>query len=126
MCFPNAFFLKQILLGLVKVRVPHNSFYREGQFHRLLFGVCACIKLTCGYSFSSRFVSVFMELVEEKSRHCLHNNMHLISTPLQVIWGKQDQVRLDNYITTPCPNIYKPEGIYRIQSLRSQSRECFT
>ncbi|XP_017305513.1 monoacylglycerol lipase ABHD6 [Ictalurus punctatus] len=54
----------QILQGLVKVRIPHNNFYHE----------------------------VFMELVGEKSRHCLHDNMHLISTPLQVIWGKQDQV----------------------------------
>lgn len=40
-------------------------------------------------------VPVFMELVGEQSRHCLHDNMHLISTPLQVIWGKQDQVGLD-------------------------------
>ncbi|XP_062842184.1 monoacylglycerol lipase ABHD6 [Trichomycterus rosablanca] len=54
----------QILQGLVKVRTPHNNFYRE----------------------------VFLELVKENSRHCLHENMHLISMPLQVIWGKQDQV----------------------------------
>lgn len=55
--------------------------------------MCACFKLTCGYK-SSHFVPVFMELVGEKSRHCLHENMHLISTPVQVIWGKQDQVGL--------------------------------
>ncbi|KAG9260211.1 monoacylglycerol lipase ABHD6 [Astyanax mexicanus] len=55
---------QQILQGLVSVRIPHNDFYRE----------------------------VFMELVKEDSRHSLHDNMHLISTPLQVIWGKQDQV----------------------------------
>ncbi|XP_066526636.1 monoacylglycerol lipase ABHD6 [Hoplias malabaricus] len=54
----------QVLQGLVDVRIPHNDFYRE----------------------------VFMEIVEEKSRHSLHENMHLISAPLQVIWGKQDQV----------------------------------
>uniref|UniRef100_A0A672RRD5 Abhydrolase domain containing 6, acylglycerol lipase n=1 Tax=Sinocyclocheilus grahami TaxID=75366 RepID=A0A672RRD5_SINGR len=55
---------KQILQGLVDVRLPNNDFYRE----------------------------CFMELVGEKSRHSLHENMHLISTPLQVIWGKNDQV----------------------------------
>ncbi|XP_041945990.1 monoacylglycerol lipase ABHD6 isoform X2 [Alosa sapidissima] len=55
---------QQILQGLVDVRVPHNDFYRE----------------------------VFMEIVGEESRHSLHENMHLISTPLQVIWGKHDQV----------------------------------
>lgn len=41
-----------------------------------------------------------MELVEEKSRHCLHENMHLISSPLQVIWGKQDQVGLGHNVVT--------------------------
>lgn len=55
---------KQILQGLVDVRIPNNDFYRE----------------------------CFMELVGEKSRHSLHENMNLISTPLQVIWGKNDQV----------------------------------
>ncbi|KAM6979995.1 monoacylglycerol lipase abhd6-A [Aplochiton taeniatus] len=55
---------QQILQGLVDVRVPHNDFYRE----------------------------VFMEIVGEKSRHALQENMHLITSPLQVIWGKQDQV----------------------------------
>ncbi|KAK7119055.1 hypothetical protein R3I94_021036 [Phoxinus phoxinus] len=55
---------KQILQGLVDVRIPNNDFYRE----------------------------CFMELVGEKSRHSLHENMHLISTPLQVIWGRNDQV----------------------------------
>uniref|UniRef100_A0A4W4FRS9 acylglycerol lipase n=1 Tax=Electrophorus electricus TaxID=8005 RepID=A0A4W4FRS9_ELEEL len=55
---------QQILQGLVDVRIAHNDFYRE----------------------------VFMELVGEKSRHSLHENMHLISAPLQVIWGKQDKV----------------------------------
>ncbi|XP_066554325.1 monoacylglycerol lipase ABHD6 isoform X1 [Amia ocellicauda] len=54
----------QILQGLVDVRIPHNDFYRE----------------------------VFMEIVGEKSRHSLQENMHLITVPLQVIWGKQDQV----------------------------------
>lgn len=35
---------------------------------------------------------VFMEIVGEKSRHSLQENMHLITVPLQVIWGKEDQV----------------------------------
>ncbi|XP_023655328.1 monoacylglycerol lipase ABHD6 isoform X2 [Paramormyrops kingsleyae] len=55
---------QQILQGLVDVRIPHNDFYRE----------------------------VFMEIVGEKSRHSLYENMHLITAPVQVIWGKQDQV----------------------------------
>ncbi|XP_030633560.1 monoacylglycerol lipase ABHD6 [Chanos chanos] len=55
---------QQILQGLIDVRLPHNDFYRE----------------------------LFMEIVGEKSRHALQESMHLISRPLQVIWGKQDQV----------------------------------
>nr|XP_023997105.1 monoacylglycerol lipase ABHD6-like [Salvelinus alpinus]XP_023997106.1 monoacylglycerol lipase ABHD6-like [Salvelinus alpinus]XP_023997107.1 monoacylglycerol lipase ABHD6-like [Salvelinus alpinus]XP_023997108.1 monoacylglycerol lipase ABHD6-like [Salvelinus alpinus]XP_023997109.1 monoacylglycerol lipase ABHD6-like [Salvelinus alpinus]XP_023997110.1 monoacylglycerol lipase ABHD6-like [Salvelinus alpinus] len=55
---------QQILQGLVDVRVPNNDFYRE----------------------------LFMEIVGEKSRHSLHENMHLITVPTQVIWGKHDQV----------------------------------
>uniref|UniRef100_A0A4W5L7F0 acylglycerol lipase n=1 Tax=Hucho hucho TaxID=62062 RepID=A0A4W5L7F0_9TELE len=55
---------QQILQGLVDVRVPNNDFYRE----------------------------LFMEIVGEKSRHSLHENMHLITAPTQVIWGKHDQV----------------------------------
>ncbi|XP_041954251.1 monoacylglycerol lipase ABHD6b [Alosa sapidissima] len=55
---------QQILQGLVDVRTPHNDFYQE----------------------------VFMELVAESSRLALHEHMHLITSPLQVIWGKQDQI----------------------------------
>ncbi|XP_012991858.2 monoacylglycerol lipase ABHD6 [Esox lucius] len=55
---------QQILQGLVDVRVPNNDFYRE----------------------------LFMEVVGEKSRYSLQENMHLITAPTQVIWGKQDQV----------------------------------
>ncbi|KAL1007833.1 hypothetical protein UPYG_G00092230 [Umbra pygmaea] len=55
---------QQILQGLVDVRLPNNDFYRE----------------------------LFMEVVGEKSRHSLKENMHLITAPTQVIWGKQDQV----------------------------------
>lgn len=36
--------------------------------------------------------SVFMEIVGEKSRHSLQENLHLITSPMQVIWGKEDQV----------------------------------
>ncbi|XP_036993262.1 monoacylglycerol lipase ABHD6 isoform X2 [Artibeus jamaicensis] len=54
---------KQILQGLVDVRIPHNSFYRK----------------------------LFLELISEKSRYSLHENMDKIKVPMQVIWGKQDQ-----------------------------------
>lgn len=35
-----------------------------------------------------------MEIVEEKSRYALQEHLHMITAPLQVIWGKQDQVIL--------------------------------
>nr|XP_046220190.1 monoacylglycerol lipase ABHD6b isoform X1 [Oncorhynchus gorbuscha] len=55
---------QQILQGLVDVRLPHNDFYQE----------------------------VFMEILGENSRYALQENLQLITAPLQVIWGKQDQV----------------------------------
>ncbi|XP_077370042.1 monoacylglycerol lipase ABHD6b [Festucalex cinctus] len=55
---------QQILQGLVDVREPHNSFYEQ----------------------------VFLEIVSEKSRYALQEHLHLITAPVQVIWGKQDQV----------------------------------
>lgn len=39
-------------------------------------------------------LTVFMELVGEKSRYALQEHLHLITAPLQVIWGKQDQVTI--------------------------------
>uniref|UniRef100_A0A7N6ANN3 AB hydrolase-1 domain-containing protein n=1 Tax=Anabas testudineus TaxID=64144 RepID=A0A7N6ANN3_ANATE len=53
-----------ILQGLVDVQQPHITFYQE----------------------------VFMEIFGEKSRYALQEHLHLITAPLQVIWGKQDQV----------------------------------
>lgn len=55
---------QQVKRGLLANRIPNNDFYKE----------------------------VFTEIVGEKSRHSLQENMHLITTPLQVIWGKEDQV----------------------------------
>ncbi|XP_045434960.1 monoacylglycerol lipase ABHD6 isoform X2 [Pipistrellus kuhlii] len=55
---------QQILQGLVDVRIPHNDFYRK----------------------------LFLEIINEKSRYSLHQNMDKIKAPTQVIWGKQDQV----------------------------------
>uniref|UniRef100_A0A4W5Q5R7 Abhydrolase domain containing 6, acylglycerol lipase b n=1 Tax=Hucho hucho TaxID=62062 RepID=A0A4W5Q5R7_9TELE len=54
----------KILQGLVDVRLPHNDFYQE----------------------------VFMEILGENSRYALQEHLQLITAPLQVIWGKQDQV----------------------------------
>lgn len=36
--------------------------------------------------------TVFLEIVSEKSRYSLHQNMDKIKVPTQIIWGKQDQV----------------------------------
>lgn len=33
-----------------------------------------------------------MEIMSENSKYALHEHMQQITTPLQVIWGKQDQV----------------------------------
>ncbi|KAJ7316877.1 hypothetical protein JRQ81_003039 [Phrynocephalus forsythii] len=55
---------QQILQGLVDVRIPHNDFYRK----------------------------LFLEIVGEKSRNALYDNMSKIQAATQVIWGKQDQV----------------------------------
>ncbi|XP_053545357.1 monoacylglycerol lipase ABHD6 [Bombina bombina] len=53
-----------VLQGLVDVRIPHNEFYRK----------------------------LFLALVDEKSRHNLHESMTKIVVPTQIIWGKHDQV----------------------------------
>lgn len=55
---------RQVLRGLLDNRIPNNGFYKE----------------------------VFLEIVGEKSRHSLQEHLHLITAPLQVIWGKEDQV----------------------------------
>lgn len=36
--------------------------------------------------------SVFREITGEKSCHSLQENLHLITAPVQVIWGKEDEV----------------------------------
>ncbi|XP_042365817.1 monoacylglycerol lipase abhd6-B-like [Plectropomus leopardus] len=63
-CFTPLNLPKQVLRGLLANRLPNNGFYKE----------------------------VFMEIVGEKSRHSLQENLHLIKSPVQVIWGKEDQV----------------------------------
>ncbi|XP_062271479.1 monoacylglycerol lipase abhd6-A-like [Scomber scombrus] len=55
---------RQLMRGLLDNRLPNNPFYKE----------------------------VFMEIIGEKSRSSLQDKMHLITMPLQVIWGKEDQV----------------------------------
>ncbi|XP_035518235.1 monoacylglycerol lipase abhd6-A-like [Morone saxatilis] len=63
-CYTPLNLPRQVLRGLLANRMPNNGFYKE----------------------------VFMEIVGEKSRHSLQENLHLITTPVQVIWGKEDQV----------------------------------
>uniref|UniRef100_A0A672IFX1 AB hydrolase-1 domain-containing protein n=1 Tax=Salarias fasciatus TaxID=181472 RepID=A0A672IFX1_SALFA len=63
-CYTPLKLHRQVLKGLLANRLPNNGFYKE----------------------------VFMEIVGEKCRHSLQENLPLISTPLQVIWGKDDQV----------------------------------
>ncbi|XP_041809551.1 monoacylglycerol lipase abhd6-B-like [Chelmon rostratus] len=63
-CYTPLNLPRQVLQGLLDNRIPNNGFYKE----------------------------VFMEIVGEKSRHSLQENLHLITAPVQVIWGKEDQV----------------------------------
>uniref|UniRef100_A0A8C2HEK3 Uncharacterized protein n=1 Tax=Cyprinus carpio TaxID=7962 RepID=A0A8C2HEK3_CYPCA len=53
-----------ILQGLVDVQIPHSDFYHQ----------------------------VYMGIMSENSKYALHEHIQQITTPLQVIWGKQDQV----------------------------------
>ncbi|KAL1788484.1 Monoacylglycerol lipase ABHD6 [Sigmodon hispidus] len=55
---------QQILPGLIDVRISHKSFYRK----------------------------LFLEIVSEKFKYSLHQNMDKIKVPTEIIWGKQDQV----------------------------------
>ncbi|KAM4588039.1 monoacylglycerol lipase abhd6-A-like isoform 1-T1 [Odontesthes bonariensis] len=63
-CYTPPDLPRQVLRGLLDNRIPNNDFYKE----------------------------VFMEIVGEKSRHSLQEHLHLITAPLQVVWGKEDQV----------------------------------
>ncbi|XP_028302156.1 monoacylglycerol lipase abhd6-B-like [Gouania willdenowi] len=63
-CHAPMKFPRQFLKGLLNNRIKNNGFYKE----------------------------VFMEIVGEKCRYMLQENMHLITAPLQVIWGTEDQV----------------------------------
>ncbi|XP_013870784.1 monoacylglycerol lipase abhd6-A [Austrofundulus limnaeus] len=63
-CYKPPALPRQVRQGLLTNRIPNNDFYRE----------------------------VFVQIVGEKSRHSLQEHLHLITSPLQVIWGKQDQV----------------------------------
>ncbi|XP_062264703.1 monoacylglycerol lipase abhd6-A-like [Platichthys flesus] len=55
---------RQVLKGFLDNRIPDNSFFKE----------------------------VLTELSGEKSRYSLQENMHRITAPLQVIWGKEDRL----------------------------------
>ncbi|XP_029990970.1 LOW QUALITY PROTEIN: monoacylglycerol lipase ABHD6 [Sphaeramia orbicularis] len=63
-CYTPLHLPTQVLRGLLHNRIPNNSFYKE----------------------------VFMEIVGENCRHSLQENLPLISAPVQVIWGQEDQV----------------------------------
>lgn len=59
-------------------------------------------------------LSVFMEIVGEKSRHTLQEHMHLITSPLQVIWGKEDQVSISQRCSKSCESNYTIFCLYKI------------
>ncbi|XP_073324143.1 monoacylglycerol lipase abhd6-A-like [Pagrus major] len=63
-CYTPINLPRPAMRGLLDNRIPNNGFYKE----------------------------VFMEIVGEKSRHSLQENLHLITAPVQVIWGQEDQV----------------------------------
>ncbi|XP_032405255.1 monoacylglycerol lipase abhd6-A-like isoform X2 [Xiphophorus hellerii] len=63
-CYKSPTIPHQFLRGLLANRIPNNNFYRE----------------------------VFLAIIGEKSRHSLQQHLNLITAPLQVIWGKNDQI----------------------------------
>lgn len=40
--------------------------------------------------------SVFMETINKESCFLLHNSLHLITAPVLVVWGKEDQVTMSH------------------------------
>ncbi|XP_074494141.1 monoacylglycerol lipase abhd6-A-like isoform X2 [Sebastes fasciatus] len=65
LCFYNPSNLPRLLLrGLLDNSIPNNGFYKE----------------------------LFMEISGEKSLHLLQENLHLITSPVQVIWGTEDKL----------------------------------
>lgn len=48
-----------------------------------------------------------MEIVGETSRYALQEHLHLIAAPLQVIWGKKDQVTYDVPLKVTQQSLYK-------------------
>lgn len=52
-----------------------------------------------------------MELVGEKSRYALQEHLHLITAPLQVIWGKQDQVTYEEHLIQWLSKAHLSKGI---------------
>lgn len=63
-CYTPLKLPRQVMRGLLANRIPNNGFYKE----------------------------VFMEIVGEQSRHSLQEHLPMITAPMQVIWGKEDQV----------------------------------
>uniref|UniRef100_A0A3Q3WJV8 AB hydrolase-1 domain-containing protein n=1 Tax=Mola mola TaxID=94237 RepID=A0A3Q3WJV8_MOLML len=63
-CYTPLNLPRQVLQGVLDNRIPNNDFYKE----------------------------VFREITGEKSCHSLQENLHLITAPVQVIWGKEDEV----------------------------------
>lgn len=55
---------KQMMKGLLQNRVPNNDFYKH----------------------------LFVSISAEDSRYSLHENLHNIRIPVQVVWGQHDQV----------------------------------
>ncbi|XP_023620755.1 monoacylglycerol lipase ABHD6 isoform X1 [Myotis lucifugus] len=86
---------QQILQGLVDVRIPHNNFYRK----------------------------LFLEIINEKSRYSLHQNMDKIKAPTQIIWGKQDQVQ-SGLEKMPAPAATYERIVYKNPSEHHYMKVC--
>ncbi|KAJ0002646.1 hypothetical protein NQD34_007795 [Periophthalmus magnuspinnatus] len=63
-CYKPLNLPKQMMMGLLQNRLPHNPFYRH----------------------------LFECISAEESRYSLQKNLHRISVPVQVVWGQQDRV----------------------------------
>lgn len=107
-CHDDFYF--QILQGLVDVRIPHNDFYHERKYENIVF---QCNNLECNKEFLHfclkhpyTLSTVFMAIMGENSKYALHEHIQHITTPLQIIWGKQDQVCVENIIMTVNKNTH--------------------
>lgn len=136
---------RQVLQGILDNRLPDNAFYKERQwtcflFHwslpdflwlcitRILLATLLRSVSSLKYVLSKHFLlcatklflllrcPVFIETINKESVFLLHNSLHLITAPVLIIWGKEDQVKIKRKLTRTYPiyifNLFRAECIH--------------